>query len=90
MSLHHLAQTLKHQGRGKDTELIHMTKGEIAGLHALARAHGGSLTTNPHTGLPEAGFLDTMLSIGGGLHGGCQPAASLDEWRNGLWIGWVG
>jgi hypothetical protein len=70
MSLHHLAQTLKHQGRGKDTELIHMTKGEIAGLHALARAHGGSLTTNPHTGLPEAGFLDTILSIGGGLVGG--------------------
>ena len=70
MSLHHLAENLKNQGRGKDTELVHMTKGEVAGLHALARAHGGSLTTNPTTGLTEAGFLDTILSVGGGFLGG--------------------
>lgn len=70
MSLHHLAENLKNQGRGKDTELVHMTKGEVAGLHALALAHGGSLTTNPTTGLTEAGFLDTILSVGGGVLGG--------------------
>ena len=70
MSLHHLAENLKNQGRGKDTELVHMTKGEVAGLHALARAHGGSLTTNPTTGLTEAGLLDTILSVGGGFLGG--------------------
>ena len=70
MSLHHLAENLKKQGRGKDSELVHMTKGEVAGLHALARAHGGSLTTNPTTGLTEAGFLDTILSVGGGFLGG--------------------
>jgi hypothetical protein len=66
MSLHHLAENLKKQGRGKDSELVHMTKGEVAGLHALARAHGGSLTTNPTTGLTEAGFLEDILpSIAG-------------------------
>jgi hypothetical protein len=32
-------------------------------------AHGGSLTINPETGLPEAGFLSSLLPmlIGGGL-----------------------
>ena len=48
-------------GRGGDTELIHMTKGEVRGLQQLALAHGGSLTINPHTGLPEAGFLKSLL-----------------------------
>ena len=77
MSLHHLAENLKKQGRGKDSELVHMTKGEVAGLHALARAHGGSLTTNPTTGLPEAGLLDTVLSIGGGILGAMTPLGPL-------------
>jgi hypothetical protein len=48
-------------GRGPDTMLIHMSPREVGGLQALAKAAGGSLTTNPHTGLPEAGFLDSML-----------------------------
>jgi hypothetical protein len=38
-----------------------MTPAEVGGLQALAMAHGGSLTTNPHTGLPEAGFLKKLL-----------------------------
>ena len=56
-------------GRGPDTMLIHMSPREVAGLQQLAMAHGGSLTTNPHTGLPEAGFLDKLLPtiIGAGL-----------------------
>jgi hypothetical protein len=29
----------------------------------LARAHGGTLTTNPDTGLPEAGFLRAILPM---------------------------
>jgi hypothetical protein len=46
-----------------------MAPQEVAGLHALAKAHGGSLTTNPDTGLPEAGFLSSILPmvIGAGL-----------------------
>jgi hypothetical protein len=63
------AQNLASYGRGNDTELIHMTPGEVKGLQALALAHGGSLTINPETGLPEAGFLERILPmvIGAGL-----------------------
>jgi hypothetical protein len=46
-----------------------MAPQEVAGLQALAMAHGGSLTLNPDTGLPEAGFLQKILPtlIGAGL-----------------------
>jgi hypothetical protein len=60
-NLHPIAQAVQSQGRGKDTQLVHMTPNEVQGLHALAKAHGGSLSINPSTGLPEAGFLDSML-----------------------------
>lgn len=69
MSLQIAAQHLASRGRGPDTQLIHMAPQEVAGLQALAKAHGGSLTTNPDTGLPEAGFLSSILPtvIGAGL-----------------------
>jgi hypothetical protein len=38
-----------------------MSNREVAGLQALAKRHGGSLSVNPDTGLPEAGFLDSIL-----------------------------
>lgn len=47
--------------------LVHMTPGEVQGLQKLAVSHGGSLTVNPHTGLPEAGFLSALLPIAAGL-----------------------
>lgn len=46
--------------------LVHMSPGEVHGLQALAKAHGGSLTINPQTGLPEAGFLSSILPIAAG------------------------
>lgn len=61
MSLKDAADSIRAQGRGKDTELVHLTKRETQALEGLARAGGGSLTRNPKTGLPEAGFLDSML-----------------------------
>ena len=63
MSLHALAHQVQSAGRGDDTVLVHMTPGEVKGLHALAVHHGGGLTINPHTGLPEAGFLTTILPM---------------------------
>lgn len=63
MSLQQLAQSIQSQGRGNDTMLVHMTPGEVAGLQALAQANGGSLTVNPQTGLPEAGFLEDILPM---------------------------
>jgi hypothetical protein len=56
-----MAQQVQSQGRGEDTMLVHMTPGEINSLQGLAMAHGGSLTINPETGLPEAGFLGNIL-----------------------------
>jgi hypothetical protein len=68
-NLHPIAQAVQSQGRGKDTQLVHMTPGEVAGMQALAKAHGGSLSINPSTGLPEAGFLESLLPtiLGAGL-----------------------
>jgi len=43
--------------------LVHMTPREVQGLQALAKAKGGTLTINPETGLPEAGFLDQILPM---------------------------
>ena len=69
MSLQHAAKHLEKHGRNGDTVLVHMSKGEVKSLNDLAMANGGHLTTNPHTGLPEAGFLQRMLPmvIGAGL-----------------------
>ena len=67
MSLHTLANHLQSAGRGDDKLLVHMTPGEVHGLQSLAMAHGGSLTINPQTGLPEAGFLSSILPMVAGL-----------------------
>jgi hypothetical protein len=56
-----IAAGIASLGRGDDKMLVHMTPGEVHGLQALAMAHGGSLTINPQTGLPEAGFLSDIL-----------------------------
>ena len=56
-----LARQIQAQGRGEDSVLMHMTPKEVGGLQALAMAHGGTLTINPTTGLPEAGFLSKIL-----------------------------
>jgi hypothetical protein len=55
------AENVRAQGRGEDTMLVHMTPGEVGGLQALAMQHGGSLSINPNTGMPEAGFLKNLL-----------------------------
>ena len=67
MSLHVAAQHLASKGRDGDTELVHMTKGEIKGLQGLALAHGGSLSINPDTGLAEASFLKNLLPMIAGI-----------------------
>ena len=61
MSLAVLANHMASKGRGPDSMLIHMSPREVQGLQALAMKHGGSLSINPETGLPEAGFLDKLL-----------------------------
>ena len=70
-----LAQGIASLGRGEDKMLVHMTPGEVQGLQRLAMAHGGSLTINPQTGLPEAGFLSAILPmVGAGIGMALAPA----------------
>ena len=81
MSLHNAANYLAAHGRGDDTVLVHMTPKEVGSLQAVAKAHGGSLTINPHTGLAEAGFLrgllPTLLGAGLAATGVGAPLAAL-------------
>ncbi len=69
MSLEKVAQHLAAQGRGTDSVLVHMSPKEVGALQHMAKQHGGSLSINPQTGLPEAGFLDAILPVvaGAGL-----------------------
>ena len=63
MSLQLAAQHLSDHGRGPDDTLVHMSHNEVKSLNDLAMAHGGQLTINPQTGLPEAGFLSAILPM---------------------------
>lgn len=67
MSIQHLAEHVRTHGRGEDTMLVHMTPREVAGLQTIAERHGGSLTINPKTGMPEAGFLSSILPVIAGI-----------------------
>ena len=68
---HHMTHTaaagLASLGRGNGKMLVHMTPQEVGGLQKLAMAAGGNLSINPHTGLPEAGFLSHLLPMIAGL-----------------------
>ena len=55
------ANQMAQYGRGNDSMLMHVTPSEVQGLQGLAQMKGASLTTNPVTGLPEAGVLEDLL-----------------------------
>jgi hypothetical protein len=61
-----------------------MAPSEVNSLQQLAMAHGGSLTINPETGLPEAGFLSSILPMV--LGAGAMMVPGLQ----GLGAGWIG
>ncbi len=48
-------------GRNGDSMLVHMNPQEVAGLQALARSNGTSMTINPTTGYPEAFNLRALV-----------------------------
>lgn len=80
-SMKPIAVGLASLGRGDDKMLVHMTPGEVHGLQKLALAHGGSLTINPHTGLPEAGFLSSILpTIAGAALMATPFGAAIGPW----------
>lgn len=65
--MRHIAKALAAQGRGPDTELLHVTKNELQHLAGLAGLK--ELPRNPKTGLPEAGLFESILPIVGGIGG---------------------
>ena len=87
MSLELAAQHLASRGRKGDSMLVHMAPQEVSSLQTLAMAHGGSLTINPDTGLPEANFLKRLLPtlIGVGLT--AASGGALAPWMVGLGVG---
>jgi hypothetical protein len=67
MSIEKAAEFARMHGRGNDSMLVHMSPKEVNALQTMAKQHGGSLTINPQTGLPEAGFLDAILPAVAGV-----------------------
>ncbi len=74
-------------GRGGDSMLVHMTPGEVAGLQALAMSQGTSLTINPHTGLPEAFSLKSLLPTIAGVGLTALSGGTLSPLMAGLIVG---
>lgn len=87
MNMTPIAQSVQSQGRGGDSMLVHMTPGEVGGLQALALANGGSLTINPTTGLPEAGFLRNILPM---VAGAALASFGIPPHLAGIAVGGVG
>ena len=83
------AQGLAALGRGPDTQLVHMAPSEVAGLQALAMKHGGSLTINPDTGLPEAGFLSSILPMVAGFALGPAGFGLMSSAMAGITVGGI-
>ena len=87
MSLQHAAKHLAAHGRGPDTMLVHMAPSEVKALNAIAMSHGGHLTTNPHTGLPEAGFLSSLLPMVAGIGLTAISGGAINPMTAGLLVG---
>ena len=87
MSLKHAAQHLSAHGRGPDTTLVHMSKDEVKSLNDIAMAHGGQLTINPKTGLPEAGFLSSILPMVAGAGLMAMSGGVINPMTAGLIVG---
>jgi hypothetical protein len=87
MNAKQAAEQLKSYGRFGDSELVHMTKGEVAGLQSLAEAAGGSLTVNPDTGQPEAFFLAALLPSFIGALGGAAGLGAMGTAALGAGVG---
>ena len=87
MSLQLVANHLAQKGRGPDSTLVHMSNREVAGLQALAKKHGGQLSVNPDTGLPEAGFLDNILPMVAGA--GLTAFTGIDPMTSAAIIGGI-
>lgn len=97
MSLHNLAHHMAGYGRNGDSMLMHVTPDEVRGLQRLAMSQGGSLTINPHTGLPEANIfsqawkaIKPVAPLLAGLALGPAGFALMSPAMAGLTVGGIG
>ena len=84
MALSHTAQGLASLGRNGDSMLVHMSPEEVGGLKQIGDSLGIKMSTNPHTGMPEAfsfgdfftSFLPTIVgaAVGGPAGGGLMSS----------------
>lgn len=87
------AKVVAAKGRFGDTELVHMSKDEVASLKGIAAATGNRLTTNPDTGAVEAFSLRKVLSfiapiaatVVGGPAAGAAVSAAVTKYNGGSW-----
>jgi hypothetical protein len=93
MATHQIAQGIAQLGRNGDSTLVHMQPHEVAGLQALAKSQGTSLTINPETGLPEAfslgGFFRSLLPTIAGAGLSVASGGALSPLAIGLITGGV-
>ena len=87
MSLEYIADHLAAKGRGPDDTLVHMSRDEVKSLNELAMANGGQLTINPQTGLPEAGFLSSLLPMVAGAALTGMSGGVINPMTAGLLVG---
>lgn len=88
--MRHVVQQLASYGRNGDNQLMHVSRSELAGLRSLAQTAGRDITTNPHTGLPEAFSIGDLLRIAapvvagviGGPYAGMATGAALGAATN--------
>ena len=81
MATHQLAKGLASLGRHGDSMLMHVSPSEVAGLKAVGAMTGHRLSTNPHTGMPEAfdfgDFFSSLLPTLAGFMVGGPAGAGL-------------
>lgn len=78
------AHYLASQGRYGDTELLHVTKGELAALRGLGSLTGAKVTINPKTGLPEAFNFKSLIPAIVGIGATVASGGTLSPLMAGL------
>lgn len=91
MTTPEIAKGLASLGRNGDSMLMHVTPHEVAGLQAIAKANGTSLTINPQTGLPEAfsmgGFFKSILPTIAGFGAAGMTGGAMSPMLAGILAG---
>lgn len=82
-----MARGVANQGRMGDSMMVHMSPQEVAGLQALARSRGTSMTVNPKTGMPEAFNLGALLPLAAGFALGPAGLELMSAAQAGLAVG---